>query len=245
MKANHLLSLAVALLLGASMVFGAEKVTKPTSPTVPSQTERKPSTKKQDKPSEKPVPKPKPKPEPKPEPPIPPSPSNESQPQNEPRPERIETDGITYSLNWDNYTAEVSKADKNITYANIPASITESGKNFKVTSIGDMAFYECQSLTSVTIPNSVTSIGISAFARCESLTSVNIPSSVNSIGRWAFEDCSNLKSVKCYANKPPVLGYNVFYKNPSESTLYVPTGTKSAYQNAKGWKDFKTIIDNL
>ena len=64
-----------------------------------------------------------------------------------------------------------------------------------VTSIGDSAFYDCTSLTSVTIPGSVTSIGVQAFCNCRSLTSVTIPDSVTSIGAGAFERCESLTSV--------------------------------------------------
>ena len=64
-----------------------------------------------------------------------------------------------------------------------------------VTSIGDYAFYGCSSLTSVTIGNSVTSIGESAFSGCDSLTSITIPDSVTSIGNAAFRDCTSLTSV--------------------------------------------------
>ena len=57
-------------------------------------------------------------------------------------------------------------------------------KNIKihsyVTSNGNLAFYECSSLTPIkfSIHSSVTSIGNSAFYRCSSLTQNTIPSSV-------------------------------------------------------------------
>ena len=64
-----------------------------------------------------------------------------------------------------------------------------------VTGIGDYAFYECISLTSVTIPSSVTSIGCGAFECCISLASVTIPEGVTSIGGGAFSLCRGLTSV--------------------------------------------------
>ena len=64
-----------------------------------------------------------------------------------------------------------------------------------VTSIGNWAFYNCNSLTSIDIPNSVTSIGSWAFQNCSSLTSVDIPDGVVSIGISTFNSCSSLTSV--------------------------------------------------
>ena len=64
-----------------------------------------------------------------------------------------------------------------------------------VTTIGYMAFSDCDSLTSVTIPDSVTAIGNSAFRDCSSLTSVTIGDSVTAIGDYAFFYCSSLTSV--------------------------------------------------
>ncbi len=64
-----------------------------------------------------------------------------------------------------------------------------------ITSIGDSAFYNCNYLTSITIPDSVTSIGDSAFEYCDSLTSITIPDSVTSIGDSAFEYCDSLTSI--------------------------------------------------
>ena len=64
-----------------------------------------------------------------------------------------------------------------------------------MTSIGDSAFEDCTSLTSITIPNGVTSIGDSAFEGCTSLKSITIPNSVTSIGFGAFIGCSSLTSI--------------------------------------------------
>ena len=61
-----------------------------------------------------------------------------------------------------------------------------------VTSIGDYAFYFCNSLTSVVIGDSVTSIGDWAFYYCTGLTSIEIPDSVTSIGGCAFLCCTGL-----------------------------------------------------
>ena len=60
-----------------------------------------------------------------------------------------------------------------------------------VRAIGDDAFYNCDSLTSVTIPDSVTSIGNNAFSGCSSLTGVTISDSVTSIGYNAFYGCNS------------------------------------------------------
>ena len=61
--------------------------------------------------------------------------------------------------------------------------------------IGDYAFSDCSSLTSLTLPSSVTSIGGHAFEKCSGLTSLTLPSSVTSIGEFAFRYCSGLTSL--------------------------------------------------
>ena len=91
-------------------------------------------------------------------------------------------------LTFDKKTGTVTNCDPSVTKANIPHTI----KGVTVTSIGDQAFYNCTSLTSVTIPDSVTSIGDRAFRYCISLTSVTIPDSVTSIGEEAFYGCWDL-----------------------------------------------------
>ena len=64
-----------------------------------------------------------------------------------------------------------------------------------VTSIDRSAFYNCYSLSSITIPGSVTSISFSAFKSCYSLSSITIPGSVTSISGSAFGGCYSLSSI--------------------------------------------------
>ena len=91
----------------------------------------------------------------------------------------------------------------------IPESVDYNGNTYPVTSIGSYAFYYCNGLTSVTIPNSVTSIGESAFSTCSGLATI----------------VSEIKT-------PFAIGsvVDIFYS----TTLIVPVGTKAAYQSA-GW----------
>ena len=64
------------------------------------------------------------------------------------------------------------------------------------TSIGDYAFWYCDSLSEIVIPSSVTSIGHHAFYGCDSLSEIVIPSSVTSIGDRAFYNCKFSDNLK-------------------------------------------------
>ncbi len=62
-----------------------------------------------------------------------------------------------------------------------------------VTGIGDRAFFDCKSLTSVIIPEGMTTIGHYAFTRCTSLSGLTIPSSVTRIGDDPFYGCRSIR----------------------------------------------------
>jgi hypothetical protein len=57
------------------------------------------------------------------------------------------------------------------------------------------AFQNCQSLTSITIPDALTEIGRGAFSGCRSLTSITIPNSVTTMGKGALAYCYGLTSL--------------------------------------------------
>ena len=65
-----------------------------------------------------------------------------------------------------------------------------------VTSIGDSAFCDCSSLSSIELPGSLSNIGRWAFARCRSLSSIKLPSGVPYIWDHTFFDCSSLSSIE-------------------------------------------------
>ena len=64
-----------------------------------------------------------------------------------------------------------------------------------VTSLGDFAFWCCESLTSISIPEGATRIGRNAFTNCHSLDSIAIPESVKHIGEMTFAGCDSLLSI--------------------------------------------------
>ena len=95
-----------------------------------------------------------------------------------------------------------------------------------VTSIGNEAFYNCTSLTSVHIPEGVTSIGGEAFYNCTSLTSVYIPEGVTSIGNEAFYNCTSLTSVYIPEGVTSI-GGGIFNGCTSLTSVYIPEGVTS------------------
>ena len=64
-----------------------------------------------------------------------------------------------------------------------------------VTIIGHDAFWDCESLTSVTLPSGLVTIESSAFSRCQKLRSINLPETLEFIGANAFIDCKSLEAV--------------------------------------------------
>lgn len=92
------------------------------------------------------------------------------------------------------------------------------------------------------IPNTATSIGDNAFNDINSLTSIVIPESVTSIGQYAFYDCNSLAEVVCKAKVAPQLKSDAFSNDVlSKATLYVPEESVESYKADGEWKKFSDI----
>ena len=108
---------------------------------------------------------------------------------------------------------------------NIPSAVTYNNNTYSVNAIGDYAFIECTSLTSVTIPNSITSIGRSAFSGCSGLTSISIPNSVTSIGADVFRSCSFVSVT--IPNSVSSIGSHAFIKCRNLTSVTIPNSITS------------------
>ncbi len=91
------------------------------------------------------------------------------------------------------------------------------------------------------IPESVVAIGEGAFCGVQELQSITIPASVTAIGKEAFKGCSRLETIYCKGTTPATIYGNTF--SNYNATLYVPTGSKEAYQAASYWSNFVNIVE--
>lgn len=107
--------------------------------------------------------------------------------------EMFEQDGFSFSANAYARTLSIEACQTPPpAQLNLPATWEICGRIYQLTSIGMSAFRECQTLVSVTIPDTVTDIDHAAFAFCTELKDVYIPKSVTCFGEYAFADCPHL-----------------------------------------------------
>ena len=105
--------------------------------------------------------------------------------------------GVIYAGNWAVGFAEMLTGEVNL-------------KNGTV-GVSNYAFYQCEGLTGIRIPNSVKRIGRAAFYKCKELTSVTLPNMLEVIEEYTFYHCDKLQLFEL----PPVLrviGRSAFYK---------------------------------
>ena len=115
------------------------------------------------------------------------------------------TEGLVYELSDDGTYYIVSGYQGTAPEVVIPSEY----EGLPVKEIGNTAFFSCQNLVSIEIPDSVISIGFNAFFECTSLKNIALPDSVISIGTAAFGSCDNLESV-AFGNSLESIGAYAF-----------------------------------
>ena len=89
-----------------------------------------------------------------------------------------------------------------------------------VKSIG--SYYGCSSLSSITIPSGVTAVGDGCFGYCRSLETINLPSGITSIGEYAFQYCA-IRNITL-PNALETIGSNAFYNCGNLTNVNIPSG---------------------
>ena len=145
--------------------------------------------------------------------------------------EELATPEIPNNQIWYTATEKVTPNNTNSFGAKIVSNTYENGKGVikfdgAVTSIGSWAFYDRNSLTGITIPNSVTSIGDSAFSVCSSLTEIALPNNITSIGNQVFFGCSSLTEITI-PNSVTSIGTGAFENCSSLTEITIPNSITS------------------
>ena len=145
----------------------------------------------------------------------------------------IKVGAIWYNFDDATETAEVtfkgSEADYDNRYkgsVTILEKVKYNGKEYTVTGIGEKAFYRCEKVTAVTLPNTITSIGELAFYDCLALSKIVIPASVTNIDKYAFWLCLNLLNVEL-PTTVETIGENAFCFVPN--LKYTGTNTDAPW----------------
>lgn len=79
---------------------------------------------------------------------------------------------------------------------------------------------------------------------CQALTTISLPAGLQLIDKGFLSRCRNLRTIYAYMPDPNALTYRDEFSYESRAwTLYVPKGTKNAYQNSEAWSYCKEIIE--
>lgn len=131
----------------------------------------------------------------------------------------------------------------------IDVAMRDKVKSLKISGSGAVNFdfitqYLSRNLQNLDLKDAnVTDLPYCGLEGCQALTTISLPAGLRSIDKGFLSLCRNLKTIYAYMPDPNALTYgDEFSYESREWTLYVPKGTKNAYQNSR-WCYCKEIIE--
>jgi len=148
-------------------------------------------------------------------------------------------DAITYSLDNDAKTAEVTGCLGSVTDLNIPSSITANGNVYTVTSVAETAFYANRTLKAVHMPASIKTVGKDAFRNLSNLKSLYI----EDLAAWCAIEFANGNANPLYNVFPTSQSKwgNVYIGGVATTEVVVPEGVTKIGRSFYGFKAMTSI----
>lgn len=134
---------------------------------------------------------------------------------------------LTYTIDYYDKTISITHCDNYAENVVIPSEIN----GYKVVSINSQAFYYCENLINIKIPDTITDIYSMAFYGCTNLVDIYIPYSVAYIGMGAFGECTNLNHISVDGNNQYYcdIDGNLFNKDQTRLLQYAAGKTDETY----------------
>ena len=107
-----------------------------------------------------------------------------------------------------------------------PANLARVTVTQAAQTLGNYAFFECESLKEIHFFEGLTSIGVRAFYGCTSLWNIKLPNSVTAIRELAFANCDALTTIQ-FGSGLTEIGINAFYNCDSLTEVALPAALKS------------------
>lgn len=129
----------------------------------------------------------------------------------------LTSNGINLSLDTNTKTAMALGYGDYSGDVVIPSTVDYNGDSYKVTSIFDRTFYNCNEMVSVTIPEYVIDLGPDPFTMCKKLQTIYL----------------HPRTAPSY--------FGTFFEGSQK--IHIPTGYIDAYESGFGWYDYGFIDD--
>lgn len=135
---------------------------------------------------------------------------------------------LTYTLNEDGASYSVTGVESKLVRK---VTIPDTYDNLPVTAIADNVFEDAAPVSTLVIGKNVASIGEKAFYNCDSLTKVELPDSVRVVGISAFSCCDSMEEL-ALGNGVQEIGYSAFSYCTSLGRIAIPASVTAMYEDA-------------